>query len=80
MSICPDGNLLNKFIKEKLENIVLTFGKNHIAIKNTNVMTPAIIWFSVKLDANIPKDIYAAAKIRNPNIETSAVCKCGDPK
>lgn len=44
------------------------------------VITPAIIWFSVKLEANIPKEIYAIAKSKNPNIVTNAVTNCGCPK
>ena len=57
MSICPDGNFANILIKEMFVNIVLNCGKNHVNMKNPMVMTPAIIWFSVMLEANIPKDI-----------------------
>ena len=55
-AICPDGNLLNIFISEKASKLLLKFGINHVAIKNPIVIIPAIIWFSVKLDANIPND------------------------
>ena len=57
MSICPVGNLLNILIKEKFVNMLLNCGKNHVNIKNPMVITPAIIWFSVKLEAKIPKEI-----------------------
>ena len=57
MSICPVGNLENILINEKFVNMLLNCGKNHVSIKNHIVITPAIIWFSVILDANIPKDI-----------------------
>ena len=37
------GNLENILINEKLVNIVLNCGKNHVSIKNPIVITPAII-------------------------------------
>ena len=80
MAISPDGNLLNIFINDSGSNIVLKFGKNHVIIKNPIVITPAIIWFSVILDANIPNDMYAMLSIKNPNSVISAVCICGVPK
>ena len=46
-----------RLIKEKFVNMLLNCGKNHVNIKNPIVITPAIIWFSVKLDARIPKEI-----------------------
>ena len=55
--ICPWGKLVNKFINEKFVNMLLKFGKNHVNIKNPIVITPAIIWFSVILDASIPNEI-----------------------
>lgn len=79
-AISPDGNLSNMFIKEKDDSALLKFGKNHDIIKNPIVITPAIIWFSVMLDANIPNDIYAILSIKNPNRVTSTVCMCGVPK
>ena len=57
MSICPCGNLEYIFISEKLLNTLLNLGKNHVNMLNPTVKTPAIIWFSVILDANIPNDI-----------------------
>ena len=53
MSICPVGNLENILINEKLVNMLLNCGKNHVNIKNPIVITPAIIWFSVILDAKM---------------------------
>ena len=43
MSICPDGNFVNKLINEKSVNILLKFGKNHVNMKNPIVITPATI-------------------------------------
>ena len=57
MSICPYTNFENKFIKDKLAKISLKLGKNHDDIKNPIVIIPAIIWFSVRLDASIPNEI-----------------------
>lgn len=48
-------------------------------IKNPIVITPAIIWFSVILDANIPKEIYDIASNKNPSIVAKAVVICGTP-
>ncbi len=80
IAISPDGNLLNMFISDSGSNIVLKFGKNHVIIKNPIVITPAIIWFSVILDANIPNDMYAMLSMKNPSSVTIAVCICGAPK
>ena len=43
ISICPDGKLANILINEKLVNISLKFGKNHVKMKNPIVITPATI-------------------------------------
>ena len=43
ISICPVGNFENIFINEKLVNISLNCGKNHVNIKNPIVIIPAII-------------------------------------
>ena len=75
-----DGNLSNILISDNGSSIVLKFGKNHVIIKNAIVTTPAIIWFSVMLDANIPNDMYAILNIKNPSNVTSIVCMCGVPK
>lgn len=80
IAINPDGNLLNILIKESGVSISLKFGKNHVMMKNPMVTTPAIIWFSVMLDANIPKEIYAMLSMKNPSSVTSTVCMCGVPK
>ena len=79
ISICPCGNLENILINEKFVNTVLNCGKNHVNIKNPIVITPAIIWFSVILDANIPKEIYDIASNKNPSIVAKAVVICGTP-
>ena len=57
ISICPLGNLENILIKEKLVNMLLNCGKNHVNMKNPMVITPAMIWFSVMLEAKIPNAI-----------------------
>ena len=51
-----------------------------LLLKIRIVITPAIIWFSVMLDANIPNDMYAMLSMKNPNSVTIAVCICGAPK
>ena len=79
-AISPDGNLSNMFINENVESVLLMFGKNHVIMKNPIVSIPAIIWFSVMLDANIPNEIYAMLSNKNPNNVTNAVCICGVPK
>lgn len=68
------------FINDSGSNIVLKFGKNHVIMKNPIVITPAIIWFSVMLDANIPNDMYAMLSMKKPSSVTIAVCMCGAPK
>ena len=57
ISICPVGNFENILINEKLVNILLNCGKNHVNMKNPIVITPDIIWFSVILEAKIPNEI-----------------------
>ena len=79
-AINPCGALLNKFIIENTSSPLIISGKNHVAIKNPIESTPAIIWFSVKLDANIPNDIYAKLSKKNPPRVVNAVPKCGVPK
>ena len=73
MAINPDGNLSNILINESGVSISLKFGKNHVMIKNPMVITPAIIWFSVILDANIPNDMYAILSMKKPNRVTITV-------
>ena len=80
IAISPDGNLSNMFISDNGKNIWLKFGKNHVIMKNPIVITPAIIWFSVMLDANIPNEMYAILSIRKPISVTITVCICGFPK
>ena len=79
-SICPVGNFENILINEKFVNMLLNCGKNHVKIKNPMVITPAIIWFAVMLDAKIPKEIYPIANNKNPSNVTRAVVICGVPK
>ena len=79
-AISPKGNLSNIVTNDNGLNIVEKFGKNHVIMKNPIVTTPAIIWFSVILDANIPNDTYAILNKKNPSNVTSAVCTCGVPK
>ena len=44
------------------------FGASHVNINIAIEDIPAITWFSVKLDKNIPKLIYAIEVIKNPII------------
>lgn len=54
----PVGKVLqNTLIKEKFSVPVIKLGINQVIIKKAMVITPAIIWFSVKLEANIPKEM-----------------------
>ena len=52
------------------DNISLIFPANNEIIKKAIVIIPAIIWFSVILDANIPIDNVAKLINKNPNIAT----------
>ena len=52
-------NCFNEII-DKFSNTLLRFCINNVITKNAIVIIPAIIWFSVILDANIPIDIAAA--------------------
>ena len=54
----PAGNeLVNAFTKENVCILGIKFGINHKTSNTTVVRISAIIWFSVKLEANIPKAI-----------------------
>ena len=54
----PVGKVLqNTLIKEKFSVPVIKLGINQVIIKKAMVIIPAIIWFSVKLEANIPKEM-----------------------
>ena len=53
---------------------------NREIIKKATVIIPAIIWFSVKLEANIPTDNVAKLMRINPNIATNTEPKFGSPK
>ena len=79
-AITPDGKLLNIEIKENIVKISEILGKNHIAINTPIVKTHAIIWFSVTLDANIPKAIYALLNKKNPKSVQPAIAKLTVPK
>ena len=81
--ISPLGNLLNILLSDSMDKIELCDaipGKISIRMKNPIVITAAIIWFSVILDANIPNAIYAIPIRTNPSIETNAVVMSGFPK
>ena len=53
---------------------------NNEIIKNATVITPAITWFSVKLEAKIPNDNAAKLINTKPNIDTKVVTILGLPK
>ena len=67
------------FINESPDRLSLKSGNTHVIIKNPIDIIPAIIWFSVILDANIPNDIYDMQNSKNPNIVANAVVICGIP-
>ena len=79
IEIIPSGNLSNIVISENIDKFELKFGKNHITINAPIVSTQATIWFSVKLDANIPNEIYAKLNKKNPNKVDKATFKEGSP-
>ena len=47
------------------------FGASHVNTNNAIETTAAIIWFSVRLDINIPSEMYAIDNSKNPNIATA---------
>ena len=54
----PAGKeLVNAFTKENVCILGIKFGRNHNTSSTTVVKISAMIWFSVKLDANIPNAI-----------------------
>ena len=58
----------------------LKFGKNQVMIKKAIVITPATIWFSVMLEANIPSEIYAILNRKNPSRVMKIVGRYRFPK
>ena len=80
MDITPCAKLVYRLIKANPENILLISVKNKDMIKKATVIIPAMIWFSVILDANIPTDKVAILIKTNPNIATSTCAILGSPK
>ena len=66
-------------MKEKLSKLELNSGKTQVIMKNPIEIIPAIIWFSVKLDVNIPNDIYDITNNKNPNNVANVVFNFGTP-
>ena len=66
-------------MKEKLSKLELNSGKTQVIMKNPIEIIPAIIWFSVKLDVNIPNDIYDITNNKNPNNVANVVVNFGTP-
>lgn len=77
--ICPCVYLYKISISEMFAKISLKSGSIHNIIKNAIDIIPAIIWFSVMLDASSPNDMYARQNRKNPNNVVSAVEMCGIP-
>ncbi len=67
-------------ISEKLEPEDINSGNTHVITNVTIEIIAAIIWFSVRLDANIPKAIYAIHSKPKPNKVIKAVGISGVPK
>ena len=66
-------------MKEKLSKLELKFGNIHVITKNPIDIIAAIIWFSVRLDANIPNEIYTITNNKNPNKVPIVVANSGTP-
>ena len=66
-------------MKEKLSKFELNSGKTHVIMKNPIEIIPAIIWFSVKLDVNIPNEIYYITNNKNPSNVANVVVNFGTP-
>ena len=66
-------------MKEKLSKFELNSGKTHVIMKNPIEIIPAIIWFSVKLDVNIPNEIYDITNNKNPSNVANVVVNFGIP-
>ena len=64
-------------MKEKLSKLELNSGKTQVIMKNPIEIIPAIIWFSVKLDVNIPNDIYDITNNKNPSNVANVVVNFG---
>ena len=79
IGITPSGNFPNRFTNEIIEKFAEKSGKNHVIMKNPIVIVAAIIWFSVKLDANIPNDIYAIDNNINPTRVSIVAGIAGSP-
>jgi len=78
--IVPTGkHEVNAFTGENGANPLYMFGKNHNRMDVAIVMTPAMIWFSVMLDAKVPSAMYAIPNSKKPNRVVSAVDRCGSP-
>ena len=80
-AIVPIKNELDKAdANDKLPKKLLVEGINSMIKNTTNEITAAIIWLSVKLDANIPNAIYAIDIKVIPNKVTKKDASCGSPK
>ena len=73
IDISPYGNFINLSIKSTAEKISLISIKNQGATNIAIVIIAETIWFSVRLDTNIPIDIAAIATKINPSIVASIV-------
>ena len=67
-------------MKEKPSKLELNSGRTHVIMKNPIEIIPAIIWFSVKLDVNIPNEIYDITNNKNPSIVANVVVSFGTPQ
>ena len=80
MSICPYKNVINWSNSDKFDKLVTIYGIHVDPNTNANVIIPAIIGDSVRLDANIPNDIYVIESSINPNIDVKYIDTFGISK
>lgn len=67
--ICPYKKFMNWSINDKFDKLSTKYGTQVAANTSANVIIPAIIGDSVRLDASIPNDIYVIESSKNPKID-----------
>ena len=69
--ICPYKKFMNWSINDKFDKLSTKYGTQVAANTSANVIIPAIIGDSVRLDASVPNDIYEkiCQKVKNKNIK-----------
>ena len=80
ISIWPNKKFLNWSINDKSDKLSIRDGI-HVDVNTTaNVIIPDIIGDSVKLDDNIPTDMYVIESSINPNIDVKYIGTFGTSK